>query len=525
MTARLRWRIGSEDGYVMFFVLALLVIAMGFGAAAVAESLSSREFSNRDARVRRAQQASDAGIQRILYGQAESNIDNWNLNGGPLGLGTVLDCLPVTLNASAQVTGLTTAAVNAAGVCPQTSGSGSSSTYTEALGNHAHEQAEFIPGQTNFFNGAEREYFPKIVSLGWDDNGSNKVYSRQEVILAPIAPLQAVEGMNNVTINGLSAVGLNTAVAFNGDVYARGTLSLPSVFAGVNLSTSSGSVLATVAAPTINGSLVSTVNGGTVSQSQIIERPTVTVASSKSDCPSGGCPSVTNKVGADGYSASTHTFTMSGSSESVTFEPGDYVFCSFNVTAGTVKVDPSSSAPVRIFIDSPNSARCKSDGLGSGQGNFTAATGITNLLSGAVAPSQFQVYVVGDGNGYDNATSVNIGDAATCTLTVLGVCTQMSTPVTQSLVVYAPTSSVTVNTGVCVVKVGSSCTLGAAGVFDGALIGDNVNITASTITQDLDLGNYPLYDGVMVFRPIQYIQCDTSVTSLSGDATTDTNGC
>ncbi len=486
ITARMSKRLGAEDGYVLFFVLALLVIAMGFGAAAVAESLSSRDLTNRDARVRRAQQASDAGIERILYAQAESNIDDWNLNGGPLGLSTVLDCLPVTLDASAQVTGLTTAAVNAAGVCPQTSGGGSAA-YTEALGNHAYEQAEFIPGQTNFLNGAEREYYPKIISLGWDDNGSNKVYARQEVVLAPIAPLQAVEGMNNVTINGLSAVGLNTAVAFNGDIYARGTLTLPSVFAGVNLSTSSGSVLATIAAPTISGSLVSTVNGGTVSQSQIIDRPPIKIAASKVDCPaSGGCPSVSNKVGSDGYSSATHSFTMSNSNESVTFEPGDYVFCNFNVTAGTVKVDPSSSAPVRIFVDSPNSARCQSDGLGSNQGNFTAATGITNLLSGTVAPSQFQVYVVGDGGGYDDATSVNIGDTASCTLKVLGVCTQMSTPVTQSLVVYAPTSSVTVNTGVCLIKVGSSCTLGAAGVFDGALIGDNVNITASTITQDLE---------------------------------------
>ncbi len=108
---------------------------------------------------------------------------------------------------------------------------------------------------------------------------------------------------------------------------------------------------------------------------------------------------------------------------------------------------------------------------------------------------------------------------------MLDICTQMSTPVTQSMVVYAPTSSVTVNTGVCLVKPGSPCTLGAAGVFSGALIGDNVSVTASTITQDLDLGNYPLYDGVSVFRPVQFIQCDATLTSLTANATTDTSGC
>ncbi len=514
--------ISDEGGFVVVAVLVVLAVALAFGAAGLAESLSSRSLTTRDGRQRRAQQAADAGVQRILFQQAESNIANWNLNGGPLGLSTVLDCMPVQLNASLQITGLATAAVNAAGVCPQTSG-GTATSYTEPLGNHAFEQAEFIPGQVNFLGGAERRYYPKIVALGWDDNGSNKVYSRQEVILAPIAPLQAIEGMNNVTINGLSALGLNAAVAFNGDIYARGTLSLPTLFAGVNLSTSSGSILATVAAPTISGSLVSTVNGGVVAQSQIIQRPPITISSSKSSCPAGGCPIVSG--GSDHYDSATDTFTMTSAAESVTFAPGDYVFCNFNVTAGTVNVNPTPSAPVRIFVDSPNSPRCKSNGLGSNQGNFTAATGITNLLSGTVAPSVFQIYVVGDGGGYDNATSVNIGDSATCTLKVLGICTQMSTPVTQSMVVYAPTSSVTVNTGVCLVKVGSLCTLGAAGVFSGALIGDNVNVTASTITQDLDLGNYPLYDGVSVFRPVQFIQCDATLTSLTASATTDTSGC
>src|SRR5207245_7629749 len=99
-----------------------------------------------------------------------------------------------------------------------------------------------------------------------------KVYQREKVILQPVAPLQAIEGMNNVTINGLSALGLG-AVAMNGDVTARNSVTLPSLYAGVNLSTAlSGSVRATVAAPTISGSIVSTVNGGTGSSSRLPRR-------------------------------------------------------------------------------------------------------------------------------------------------------------------------------------------------------------------------------------------------------------
>jgi Tfp pilus assembly protein PilX len=517
-----RARLTGEGGFAIVYVLALMVVVLAIGTAGLTESLSSRSLTFRDSRVRRAQQASDAGINRILYEEAETNISNWNMNGGPLGLSAAVDCIPVTLSASAQITGLVSTAVNSAGVCPQNSGS--SSAYQEPLGNGAFEESEFIPAATNRMGGSENDFNPKIVALGFDTTGGNTVYARQLVRLAPIAALQAVEGMNNVTLNGLSALGLGSiAIAVNGDVDARGTLTLPTVYAGVNLT---NGLKATIAAPTINGGVVSTVNGGTVSQSQIVQRPAITIDASKADC-SVSCPSVSGGSGSDGYDSSTDTLTMTHAGASITLSSGDYVFCNFNVTAGTVNVSPTASAPVRIFVDSPNSARCKNDGLGSNQGNFIASTGINNLLSGAVAPSVFQVYVEGDGGGYDNATTVNIGDSATCTAhaPITGTCIAMSTPVTQEMVVYAPTSAVTINTGVCLLTLGANCTLGNAGVFDGAIVGDNVTVTASVITQDLDLGNYPLYDGVNVFRPIQYIQCDASVTSLTGNASTDTAGC
>lgn len=507
--------LSNEGGFVIPIVLALMVIVLAFGAAGLAESLSSRSLTTRDARERRAQQATDAGIQRVLYEEGEANIDSWNLNGGPVGLSTVLDCVVPQLNVGLQITGLATAAVNAAGVCPLTP-TGGPSTYAEPLGNHAFESSEFIPGATNLLNGvtiggqngsAEREFFPKIVALGWDGNGSNKVYSRQEVILAPIAPLQAIEGMNNVTITGLSVLGIPVTAALNGDVVARANLTTPALFTGLNASIGS-SLLATLAyGGTLSGGLT-IANAQHVSASQIIQRPAVTISSAKPDCPSGGCP--TGYTGTTGTSA--HNFSIA--SGSVTFQPGDYVFCNFNAAAGsTVNVNPSSSAPVRIFIDSPSSTRCAGDS--SPKGNFNDPAGFNNGLlatGGVLASSGLQVYVAGDGS-YDDATTVQIGPASTGGLLSLSA-------LTYGAVVYAPTSKVTVNVpALCVLGV---CT---GGVLDGAVVGNDVIIAALAITQDLDLGNYPLYDGVSVFRPVQYVQCNSSVTSLSGNASTDTAGC
>ncbi|HEY5318719.1 MAG TPA: hypothetical protein VIJ20_12095 [Solirubrobacteraceae bacterium] len=512
----------------MIIVLALLVIGLLIAVAGLTEALSSSTYANRDARVRRAQQAADAGVQTQLYQQNEGNIDNYDLNGGPLGLTTTLDCV-VPQFSLGVVTGLVNVAASSAGACPQsdTGGVPSTTPVQSPLGDHAYEESETFLNATTPFSGAAREFSPVVVSLGSDTTGTSTVYSREEAALAPVGPLQTIEGMGNVTVNG--ALGL--AATVNGDVYARGSLTLPLGLVGANLSTNGQSLLATIAASSFSGGAVTVANKVTVTPSQMIERPPITIASTKADCPTAGCPTVTNKVGSDGYSSATDTFTMTNSSETVIFQPGDYVFCNFNVTAGTVEANPTAATPVRIFIDSSSSSRCKNDGLGTNQGNFNDATGMDNLLEPAnptgatTAPSGVQVYVVGDENSsntYDNATTVNVGNQSTSLLSL--------SPVTQAMVIYAPTSAVTMNTGVCVTLpiVGKTC---AGGVFDGSIIGDNVTITATTITQDLDLGNYPLYNGVNVFHAQQYVECSTSnssgtpVTTLTGTQSTDTSGC
>jgi hypothetical protein len=51
-----------------------------------------------------------------------------------------------------------------------------------------------------------------------------------------------------------------------------------------------------------------------------------------------------------------------------------------------------------------------------------------------------------------------------------------------------------------------------------------VTVTAAAITQDLDIGNYPIDSGANAFRASEYVQCSNSLTKL-GNATTDTGGC
>jgi len=544
----------DERGITLIIVMALLLVGTLMGAAGLAEALSSSGRSYRDTRVRRAQQAADAGVQTQLYQQDEASMGSgaYDFNGGPLSAGKLLDCTVPQLNAGLQVSGLVSVAANTAGVCPQAETSGGSATsYSMPLGDHAYAQSEFYTNQTQLLGGSsEDELFPEIVSIGWDDNGqsagANDVYAREKVILQPVGPLQAVEGMGDVTLNGLSALGLSAAVVVQGDVQALGKLTTPAVVTAVNLQSSS--LAPTFAASSFGPTIVSTAQNVTSTPCMagnpvtncVIKRVPVSIAASKPDCPTtAACTALGSAYSGNTAGNTADTFSMS--SGTVTFAAGDYVFCNFNATGGTINA--SSTGPVRIFIDSPTSARCAGNGYtqnGSGVwsgGNFNAADGINALLTGtvngvsnAVDPSGVQIYVAGDGS-YANDTTVSIGDTSSCTLKVLGVCTVGSTPPTQSMVIYAPTSATTVNTGVCLVGLLGSCTLGVAGAFAGSVVGDSVNITASTITQDLDLGNFPLYAGVNALQPVQYVQCGANnssgspVTSLTGVLATDTSGC
>jgi hypothetical protein len=258
----------------------------------------------------------------------------------------------------------------------------------------------------------------------------------------------------------------------------------------------------------------------------MIKRPAPTAASTTCGACATGITCSSCMGG--GYNAGNDTFTLTGGT--ATFAPGDYEFCNFNATAGTVNASASSSVPVRIFILPPNQAPCSgytytaAQEIGGKVGDFNAAQGLNNSLLGTVNsvpsildPSGLQIYVSGDG-GYDNNTTVTIGNASNCTLSVLGVCTVAAAP-NEGMLVYAPTSSVTVNTKSCVL--GLVC---AAGAFSGSIVGDTVNVSATAITQDLDIGNYPVESGANAVRVSEYVPCDSSVTALA-NTSADTGGC
>ncbi|HTX44890.1 MAG TPA: hypothetical protein VMD48_01270 [Solirubrobacteraceae bacterium] len=542
-----RRRAADERGYVLVAALVLMVIVLAAALAVLAGTLSQQQLTTRDTQVRSAQQAAEAGLQATLYEQSETNLGaNYNDNGGVLGLSNFLDCDVPQLNASGQITG--TASLNAGigGVCPQAeTSSGSATTLWQPVGNHTYYEAESAPNEDQFLHGSssassEDLEFPELVAIGCtaatitdcenDDSAPTAQYWREELILQPVSPLQAIEGMGSVTINGLSALGLG-ATTLDGDVQTLGKLTTPTVLLGVNTALASSGLSPTLTASSFGGTIISNAQEvsatpcepGVPSTNCIIEREPVTLTSST-------CTPCSSLPTSD-YNASAHTFAMS--SGTVNLTAGQYVFCNFDATGGTLNIQ---TGPVQIFVASPTSALCsgngytKTSGVWNG-GNFIATQGINNALTGTVNgvsntidPSELQIYVLGDSGGYDNATTVSIGDTYTCTAkNVLNVCISATAPA-QAMVVYAPTSSVTVNTGTCVVTVLGSCTLGVAGAIDGAIVGDNVSITASSITQDLDIGNYPLYTGVSAFKPVEYAQCDDSVTKLTGTAS-DVDGC
>jgi hypothetical protein len=527
-------------------VLALLVVGLALGAVAVTESVDAHKVTNQDARERRAQQATDAGISSQLYQESEQNIANTlSLASGPLRLATLADCLVPQASATGVVSAgsaLVSAYANSAGVCPgySTGGTLKYSAVTQALGNHVYEQSEFFPGATSLNGGT---LFPKIVSLGWDDNGGSgsTVYQRQLAILAPIAPLRVLEAEGSLTINGagasLGGVSLGASTAY-GNVSAAKNLTTPTSFTVGNLDNLSNGILGSVTyGGTYSGFL--TVPYPTKTTTPVLRQP-VSVSSTKASCPDtlDTCSGISY-----GYNATTDTFSLTAG-HTATFAAGDYVLCSFDAEGGTVTMAPTSSTPVRIFIDSPSSARCNSsatnaalnqynDKSDANRGNFIAKTGVVNsLLTGLsgtpqiLASSGVQVYVVGDQNTtntYDDGTTVTIGSCSSL------LC---SNPTTEGMVVYAPTSRVSLVTGACTVY-GVLCT---GGVFEGALIGDDVTASALSFSENLAIGNYPLYNGVEVFHPVQYVQCSsqpyvklagvtTYYTSLQGDPAIDTNGC
>ena len=546
----------SEDGQALVMVLALVVIVLAFGVAVLSGALSAGQLSTHDARVRRAQQGAEAGVQSQLYQISENNLgSSYNLTGGVLGLGNFLDCLPLNLNVNLQVTGVASAYASTAGICPPAINSSTGlkvTPYYTTLDNHTYVESEYLSNtKTSSTGGLSAIEFPEIVSIGCDSatgstcgTSSSNAYARELALLAPTGPVQVVEGMGKVTIQGLTAAGINAAGVVNGDIMAGDSLTLPllGIAANTTWPTSGNPLFPTfgygtsVSASIATARLVQLTGGfctaGSPSAVCQIKRPAPVPSTTTCALCSTGitCASCTG----GGYNSSTDTFNITAGT--ATFAAGDYVFCNFNAGNGTtVKTSATSTTPVRIFILAPNQPPCSangytqnSSGVWSG-GNFNATEGVNDLLSGTVNgvtgtldPSGLQIYAQGDGS-YDNNTTVTVGQPASCAGLL---CISLANLSPQAMVIYAPTSSVTVNTGSCTLGLAGACIAAAATTFAGSVVGDNVYVRATAITQDLDLGNYPIYSGANGYRIAEELHCDGSLMKLGGTSVSaDTSGC
>ena len=630
---RIRPRRG-ESGQALVLALAILFVGTLLGLGAVAFALSAGQQSSHDQHRRGAQQASDAGVEQQLYQQADSNAVGFDLPSGSLG--ALLDCVESHLGVSADVsaqTGLARASVADSGVCPQqtcTAGAPNCSTdggpLWSSLDNGDYYDAEFCPNveyqsssatataacsapSTSTTSSSLGVEFPEILSVGChspaatcDTGASTNQYAKQLVLLSPTAPLQAVEGENNVEINptgentctglnllGVLCVGPSTAAAtvVDGNIVAGDALALPASSLGLNTgdagnlvtdalnyltgvlgltsltspvttdlglsgnpqpvsltptfeygkcdgttvsSDSSGAYTCSGTPTAINGNLVQTglhndCVAGKLSPQCTLVRPSFSIGDNAPLTPSA---TISNDLsgGTLGDCSTGDCYDngdLSLTSGTLKLGPGTYVFCNVDIGSGATLEGPTgtSTGAVQIYVLSPGSSQCSANGSGpnevqgtactgsDSEGNFVAAGGISNGVPGlvdgissTVDPSNFQVYVAGD-TGDSLTVDKNCQPRTQVSIGASGL------NVSQAFIVYAPRSNVSVTTNL---------------IFEGAVVGWNVQLTALAILQDLDLGNYPLSAVVNSYQPAQTISCAPSSTELT-QTSADLSGC
>jgi Tfp pilus assembly protein PilX len=509
-----KWRTRARDerGYVIVLVLVVIAIALAAGFAALASTLSLRQSANRELRVKRALQAADAGLQTALYRWNELNLSTINFTSGELqNLGNLLDCVIPTVNAQGKLTFNAVsigASATVSSACPDPSGSGLGNAVanTNRIGNHSFFYIQYVPGATA--SGPGIALNPKIVATGVDDGGNTStcsssltatssqtsgcVVQRVMAVLGPVDPFQMIEATGNLSIGASALVG----VVATGDVRTNGSVTVRGLsYTGTALLSTPPGAFANVVYGTTKSMPVLTV-AHVEQKANAVNRSPITISPSKPDCAdSSGNPVACATVLGSAYTAATHSLSLS--TGTLTIPAGDYVFCNVNVTGGTLQANPSATGPVRIYVDSPTSGRCGSDGLGGGQGNFTDTPGfgllssvgsLVNQVGLLAGSSQLQIYMASSG-------TAQIGSSNPLSLTSL----------TESMFLYAPTATVNIGTT----------------AFDGNIIGHNVTVNATVLSQNLGLNNYSLYNGVGVFHPLQYSTC-TPQWPPTGTAT---NGC
>lgn len=493
----------AQDGFVLVVTMVVMAFVLSVAAYALAEAQNGRAVTTRDQRQDRALQAAEAGAQAAAYRLNQINLAAVNFSGGLNALSQAVACqtlLSLNLSAAGTVPTLGVADVSAGtGTC----GSGRPGVPTglplfdEDLGNRQHATAYALvgPTSTNTIPSAigAGTLNPVVVSVGRDTNGTatttDDVVRRVKLVLEPVDPFSGLEATGNLTFNQSGLTGLVASVTtLNGNAQADGNLNLQGgllhTFVNANISLAPLGVTGSVQYQGAYSHGALAVNLSTFQQvsSPPVTRTPVSVSPAKPDC-AAGCPA--------GYDAATHSLVPT--SGTVTIAGGDYVFCRLTVPSGvTIRPAPASGIPVRIFIDSPSSARCS--GVG-GAGNISFGGRLDPGVS--LQPSQFQLYAVGNGAATPRSTAT------------FDFSTNLLSSLLPGFFFYGPTTDVTVKYT----------------TFQGTIVGHDITMTQTsltgTITQDLAVNQLALTPALSVMRRKQYVDCGatdvpTPLTATSG---------
>ncbi|MEJ7787778.1 MAG: hypothetical protein WKF96_23495 [Solirubrobacteraceae bacterium] len=496
-------RRSGENGFVMVTVMVVMGFALVLGGVAVAGAVQSRSAAIKDVRAKRAQQAADAGLSATLYRLNQLSVANVNFSGGLSALSQSLACQGLlTFNTSVNV--------GFADVSAGTSACGSGRPavppgkfFDERLGDQTRAEGYVFGGPTATPSAkpelAPTRLQPVVVSVGRDDAGTadpaDDVIRRVRAKLDPVRPFQGLEAMRNLEFDtdGVAV----TATTLNGAALANGQMSivggLASTFTNSNLGVAPLNVTGSISyyGPSlINVTVALTTLNATTEPP--VSRKRVTVAATKPDCPSTGCPAQ--------YSSATRNLVAS--SGTVTLPGGDYVFCKVAITgSATLRPEATAEKPVRIFVDDPASARCAGNAADAANGNIT----VTGRIDPGVTlqPSQLQFYPVGiaDGSTNEAARRSAVFNTTTSALSLL-----------PGFFVYGPTTNVALKYT----------------TFTGTLVGYDVRATAAgtsgsllgltgvgTYTQDLNVNNLPLSSQLGVFSVAEYGECAAQEVTLA----------
>jgi type II secretory pathway pseudopilin PulG len=365
-------RLGDESGVALIAALSTLLIILVLTAAALAVSMQTNHYADRDLRNKNALEAAEAGLQIALYRLNMLQPSNSNCVGDSV-------------------------------TTPSSSGWCQSSTTT--LGNGSTYQYFTTPVLAS---GTCAGYSVSDTSSSQDGvsdrcitavGTSGGVTARSQIRAAAFTPREAfpagITGINGVTNNNNAYIG--GAEASNQTISAANGVTISG---GVELGP--------------NGSFQGSGSPSrTVLSSPIVLDPVFTGNSATSNDDYRITQGLDNSKGIS-FSSSTRTLTTTNSHATLTLGGSVYNFCQVTIS-NNVTINIAPGAHVEIFIDSPYDP---GSGCPIGTGTLNMANNVTwNFTS--QDPTQLQIYVYGtppNSGGPTNYVTVSNNDTCYCTL-------------------------------------------------------------------------------------------------------------